>query len=207
GCIALCLPRRMRDVMGSPVLKLSPNVRGALFMSISMAGFTLNDVFVKAVSANMNMGQVMFVRGVFATAFLLLIAWHQGALTGLATIFRPLVWVRMAGELGGTLFYLIALANPPLANVSAVFQALPLTITLAAVLFLGERVGWRRWLTMIAGFGGILIIVRPGFEGFAVHSIFILICVVFCALRDLATSRIPDTISSLQLSIVTAFVI
>jgi drug/metabolite transporter (DMT)-like permease len=186
---------------------LSPNLRGALFMSISMAGFTLNDTLVKAAAEDMNMGQVMFIRGIFATILIALFAWHQGALAHPRAGFHPMVGVRSLGELAGTVFFLIALANMPIANVSAVFQALPLTVTMGAALFFGERVGWRRWLAICVGFAGILIIVRPGFEGFTVFSIFTLVCVGFCTLRDLATSRIPAEIPTLFISTITAIVV
>ena len=60
-------------------MALSPNARGALFMTIAMAGFTMNDAITKFCSESMNMGQVMLVRGLFATALIGVIAWHRGA--------------------------------------------------------------------------------------------------------------------------------
>ena len=65
-------------------MPLSPNMRGAAFMAVSMAGFTANDVLTKAVSAEMNMGQVMLLRGVFATLIIGAIAAQRGALRDLA---------------------------------------------------------------------------------------------------------------------------
>lgn len=176
-------------------------------MSISMAGFTLNDTLVKLASASMNMGQVMFIRGLFATLFVCLLAWQRGALARPAAAWHPMIGLRVIGELGGTIFYLIALASLPIANVSAVFQALPLAVTMAAALFLGEGVGWRRWLAIAVGFAGILIITRPGFEGFTIYSVYTLVCVAFCALRDLATSRIPGDVPTLYVSTITAIVV
>lgn len=176
-------------------------------MSVSMAGFVLNDTLVKAASAEMNMGQVMFIRGIFATLMILVLAWQQGALTNLRAALHPMVGVRAIGELGGTVFYLIALANLPLANVSAVFQALPLAVTMAAALFLGERVRWRRWAAISVGFVGILIVVRPGLQGFTVYSIYTLVCVGFCVLRDLSTTRIPESVSTVCVSTITAIIV
>lgn len=176
-------------------------------MSISMAGFTLNDTLMKVVSGGMNMGQAMFIRGLFATLFIFLLAWNRGALARPGLAWHPMVGLRAFGELGGTIFYLIALANLPIANVSAVFQALPLAVTMGAAVFLGERVGWRRWLAISVGFIGILVIVRPGFEGFTVYSIYTLVCVAFCVLRDLATSRIPAEVPTLYVSTITAFIV
>ena len=84
-----------------------------------------------------------------------------------------------------------ALTHLPLANTSAIFQALPLAITLGAALVFREPVGWRRWLAIAAGFIGMLIIVRPGIAGFNQFSLLALVSVAFCALRDLATKKIP----------------
>ena len=173
-------------------------------MAVSMAGFTANDTLVKLASEDMNMGQVMFVRGFFATILITLLAWHQGALKVPRHVLHPKMLVRMVGEIGGTVLFLIALAHLPLANVSAVLQALPLAVTMGAALVFAEPVGWRRWMAIIVGFFGVMIIVRPGFEGFSVYSLLALLCVGFCAVRDLATRQIPDEVPSLLISVATA---
>jgi drug/metabolite transporter (DMT)-like permease len=185
-------------------LPLSPNLRGALFMMVAMAGFTLNDAITKFSSKSMNMAQVMLVRGVFASLFVGLIAWHRGALAKPAAMLQPMVAVRVAGEAGGTVSFLIALSHLPIANVSAVLQALPLAVTMGAALVFGEGVGWRRWLAIAIGFAGVLIIVRPGFEGFSIYSLLALASVACCAVRDLATKRIPQAIPSMLVSTATA---
>ena len=185
-------------------MALSPNLRGALFMAISMAGFTINDAITKTMVETMNQGQVMLVRGVFATAMIGLLAWSKGALKAPGQAAHPMIGLRVVCELGGTVTFLLALAQMPLANVSAVLQALPLAVTMGAALVLGEGVGWRRWLAIAAGFTGVLIIVRPGFEGFNAYSLLALVCVLFCAARDLATKRIPGEVPTLLISTVTA---
>ena len=173
-------------------------------MTVSMAGFTINDAIAKAVSETMNMGQVMLIRGAFATLFVGVIAWRQGALGRWTHLFNPLLLIRVAGEALATVTFLIALARLPIANVSAVLQALPLAVTMGAALVFGEKVGWRRWLAIAAGFAGVLIIVRPGFEGFSSYSLLVLLCVLFCTVRDLATRGVPKEIPSSFLSVVTA---
>jgi drug/metabolite transporter (DMT)-like permease len=185
-------------------LPLTPNMRGALFMAIAMAGFTMNDALTKMASGDVNMGQVMLIRGVFATGMIALIALQQGALRQVAQVLHPMVAVRVASEVGGTICFLIALAHLPIANVSAVLQALPLAVTMGAALVLGEPVGWRRWLSIATGFAGVLIIVRPGFDGFSVYSLWALGCVAFCAVRDIATKRVPKEIPSFLVSTATA---
>ncbi|MDI4239380.1 MULTISPECIES: DMT family transporter [unclassified Bradyrhizobium] len=184
-------------------MALSPNVRGSLFMAVATAGFTVNDAITKFVSAEMNFGQVMLVRGVFAIGLITALAFHHGAMRSFRTLLVKPVALRVTGEVGGTVSYLAALSHLPLANISAILQALPLLVTLGAALAFGEPVGWRRWLAIIAGFVGVLIIVRPGAEGFNQFALFALISVVFCALRDLATRQIPAQIPSLFVTLLT----
>jgi drug/metabolite transporter (DMT)-like permease len=182
----------------------SDNQRASLFMVLSMAAFTMNDTITKFASESMNVGQVMFIRGVFATILIVLLAWQQKVLSYSKGFLHPMVWLRMAGEIGGTVTYLIALAHLPLPNVAAIFQALPLAVTMGAALFFREGVGWRRWLAIGIGFCGTLIIVRPGTEGFSAFSLLVLLCVAFCAVRDLATKRIPQEIPTLLVTTVMA---
>ncbi|RWN60471.1 MAG: DMT family transporter [Mesorhizobium sp.] len=182
----------------------SPNLRGALFMVVAMSGFTLNDAITKVASESMNMAQVMLIRGAFASLFVALLAWQRGALALPGSMLQPMVAIRVIGEAGATASFLIALAHLPIANVSAVLQALPLAVTMGAALVFKEGVGWRRWLAIAIGFAGVLIIVRPGFEGFSIYSLLALACVACCAVRDLATKRIPQAIPTLLVSTTTA---
>ena len=171
---------------------LSNNIRGAIHMSIAMVGFTANDTMTKFVSASMNMGQVMVARGLFATALIALLAWHQGALRNPRQALHPLVLLRSASEALATVTFLVALAHISLATTSAVLQALPLAVTMGAALVFGEEVRWRRWLAIALGFTGVLIIVRPGTDGFNAYAVWALVSVGFCTVRDLATKRLPE---------------
>jgi drug/metabolite transporter (DMT)-like permease len=75
---------------------------------------------------------------------------------------------------------------------------------MGAALIFSEPVGWRRWLAIGCGFVGVLIVVRPGLEGFSIYSLSALACVFFCVLRDLATKRISDRVPSLFVTTATA---
>jgi hypothetical protein len=176
-------------------------------MMVAMVGFTLNDTITKFSSESMNVAQVMLTRGAFASLFVGLLAWQRGALARSRSMLQPLVAVRVMGEVAGTVTFLMALSHLPIANVSAVLQALPLAVTMGAALFFGEGVGWRRWLAIAAGFAGVLVIVRPGFEGFNVFSLLALVSVGCCAVRDLATRSIPEAIPSLLVSTATALAV
>ena len=172
-------------------------------MAVGMAGFTMNDAVTKAVSSEMNFGQVMLVRGLFATVLIAAIAWHQGSVRPLRTLMVRPVLLRVAAESVGTVVFLAAIVHLPLANIAAIFQALPLAVTLGAALIFGEAVGWRRWLAITAGFIGVLIAVRPGVEGFNQFSLLGLIAVAFYTVRDLSTRRISPEIPSLYVTLVT----
>ena len=188
-------------------MAFTPNLRAASFMSISMAAFTMNDAITKSLVDEMNAGQVMFVRGVFATILVAVLAWQQKALVAPLRALHPLVLVRGVCELGATITFLTALAYMPIANISAILQSLPLAVTMGAALFFGEPVRWRRWLAISIGFAGVVVIVKPGAEGFNIYALFALASVLFCAMRDLATRGLPPEIPSLLVSTVTAAVV
>ena len=185
-------------------MALTPNMRGALFMSLSMAGFTFNDAIIKLLTSDLSVAQLMFLRGVVASVLIFALARHRRALRPLRLLLDPWIALRVLGELGGTLTFLIGLAHIPIANASAILQALPLAVTMGAALFLSEPVGWRRWGAILAGFAGVLIIVRPGLEGFSPYALMIVGTVMFACVRDIATRKVDPRIPSLFLSTVTA---
>ncbi|PSH70009.1 EamA family transporter [Phyllobacterium brassicacearum] len=173
-------------------------------MAIGMASFTFNDATVKYVAEHMNMGQVMLVRGLIATVLILALAWHKGMLTPLRDALHKMTVLRVIGEVVGTVSFLVALVHVPLALTSAILQALPLVVTMGAAMFFGEPVGWRRWIAIAVGFAGVLIIVRPGGDGVSPYILLIVVTVVFAALRDLATRKVPKTIPVLMISALTS---
>ncbi len=183
----------------------SDNFRGALLMAASMAGYVLNDSFVRTVSEGMGLFQIMLLRGLFVTAMLALIGWHRKAV--FPTISKAdwrLLIMRVIGEVGATLCFLTALFNMPFANASAILQVLPLAITLGAAVFLGEHVGWRRYLAIIVGFVGVIIIVRPGSENFNAYSLWAMAAVVFIVLRDLSTRKLARHVPSIFVALVSS---
>ena len=188
-------------------MALSPNLRGALFMAISMAGFTINDTFVKAAGEHMNPGQIMAVRGAMASVLIFLLCWKTGALRPPKLLFSKAVGGRSLGEMMATVTWLIGLPHMQLANASAILQALPLAVTLGAAILLGESVGWRRWMAIFVGFAGVMVIVRPGAEGFNIWSLMIVACVAFAAFRDLVTRSAPAEIPSAFMSLATSLLI
>lgn len=185
-------------------MAISPNMRGALFMSLSMAGFTINDSIIKLLTNDLSIAQVMFLRGAVASVLIYLLARQRRALRPVRLLINRWVAIRILGEVGGTVTFLLGLAHIPLANASAILQALPLAVTMGAAMFLSEPVGWRRWGAILVGFAGVLIIVRPGVEGFSPYALMIVGTVIFASARDIATRKVDSAIPSLYLSTVTA---
>ncbi|WP_293721515.1 DMT family transporter [Stappia sp.] len=170
------------------------NGRAILFMLAAMAGFIFNDSLTKLTADHLPLGQIMFLRGLMAISLLLVLCFLDGSIRKLGLVFNPLIGLRVLAEVLGALFYLKALFNMPLANATAIMQVQPLAITAGAALFLGAPVGWRRWSAIAVGFGGVLLIVRPGMAGFDAWSLWALAAVVCVVSRDLLTSRTPRNI-------------
>ena len=161
----------------------------------------------KAVSSQMNFGQVMLVRGSFAIVLVALFAWYQGALRPQRTLMLKPVKLRVFGEIGGTISFMASIVIYRLANTSAIFQALPPAITLGAALIFREPVGWRRCSAIVGSFIGVLIIVRPGLAGFSQFTLSAPFSDAFCALRDHAKRRRMEKIPSLFMTLLTIVIV
>ena len=83
---------------------------------------------------------------------------------------------------------------------SALLQASPLVVTAGAALFLGETVGWRRWVSILVGFAGVMVILAPWDAEFDPTGLFTVACVVVLAARDLATRAMPARIGTFQVA-------
>jgi drug/metabolite transporter (DMT)-like permease len=115
--------------------------------------------------------------------------------------------VRSLAEMLGTITFMIAIANLPLASASAVVQAAPLAVTLAAALFLREPVGWQRWAAILVGFAGMLVMLRPGTDAFDPVMLVAVLTVVCIVVRDMATRLLPDRVPALYAASQTAAII
>ncbi|MGB5864470.1 MAG: DMT family transporter [Sulfitobacter sp.] len=176
------------------------NLRGATFMVLAMLGFAIEDSFIKLMGDALPVGQILFMIGVGgAVVFGAVVLSQKRALFEPAMLTLP-VFCRGGGEIFGTICFVSAIVYTPLSTASAILQATPLVVTLGAALFLGESVGWRRWAAISVGFIGVLMIIRPGLEGFSPLSLFALGGVFGLAVRDIATRKIPSNLSTMQLS-------
>lgn len=184
-------------------MQISDNLRGAAFMTGSMVAFTVNDTFLKGLSLDIPLAQTLFVRGVGTTLFLLMISYFMGQLRfDFSRKDWLLILIRAAAEIAAAYLFLTALFHMPIANVSAIMQVMPLSVALAAAVFFREPLGWRRVLAIAVGFGGVLLIVRPGTEGFNIYSAYVLAAVVCVTVRDLAARRLSRSVPSTMVAVI-----
>lgn len=184
---------------------MSPNLSGALMMMGGMAAFTVNDACMKAAGVALPLFQLVTLRGMLTSVLIYLLARRLGALHfHLPRRDWLLIGARCASEVGATVFFLTALMHMPLANLTAVLQVLPLTVTLGAALFFGEPIGWRRMLAILVGFCGMLLIVRPGPEGFSIDAAYALISVACVTVRDLVTRKMSAQVPTLTVTLASA---
>jgi drug/metabolite transporter (DMT)-like permease len=187
-----------------PIRSGSDNVRGILAMLAAMGSLILNDAFLKMAAASLPTGEAIFLRGVIAT---LLCVGAIAATVGfgsLGHVASRRVQARAGADVLGTILYLSALMHMPIADATAILQFTPLAITAAAALFLGARVGWRRWLATLVGLIGVLIIVRPGGAGFNAYSLLALSAIGFVAVRDLVTRSIGAQVPTMVVAATSA---
>lgn len=205
ACASIVLAQVQVRCYGSVMPVLSDNIRGAIMMMGAMCAYTFNDAFMKALADEIPLFQAIFFRGLGAVIFLVILCRMLGQLR-----FRfpardwGLLVLRTAGELGGTFFFLTALFNMPIANVSAILQVLPLSVSLAAALFLGEAVGWRRLTLIFVGFVGVMLIIQPGGADFSIYSLYALAAVACVTLRDVAVRRMSRNVPSVFVAMIAA---
>lgn len=187
---------------------MTDNMRGALFMSLSMAGFSINDALIKLVTTQVPLFQAILLRGLFSAVLMLgIVIWSRAPRPQIQWSDGRWLGCRLIGEIGGTVCFLTALVHLPLANATAILQAMPLVVTLGAALFLGERVGWRRYTAILVGFGGVLLIVKPGHDAFSVYTFYAIGAVILFSLRDLATRQVSARIHSATITLITTVAI
>lgn len=171
-------------------------------MVAAMAGFALEDMSLKAAAVRgLPVGQVMILFGLGGALGFALLARRRGEELLHPDMVAPRMLLRMVAEASGRLFYTLAIALTPLVSATAILQATPLVVVAGAALLFGERVGWQRWAAVLAGLGGVMLILRPGVAGFEPASVLALLGMLGFAGRDLATRAAPKRLSNAQLGL------
>lgn len=176
------------------------NFRSSLWIVGSMGLFAIEDLLVKILSASVTPGQMIALFGLGGAVMFGAMALRQGGALVSRALLHPAVMTRNLSEAAATMSFVTALAHIPMSTNSAILQSAPLLVTIAAALFLGERVGWRRWSAIAVGLVGVLMILRPGPEGVSWMALLSLASTVALVTRDISTRLVPPTVSTFQLT-------
>jgi len=180
--------------------KMSSNVKGVGFLILAMLIISVQNIAVKWMGGDYSALEIVAVRSLVALPLTLFFYRFEGQ-RGLPTTQQPrLEYLRGVFLFLSYTTYMMGLAALPLAEIEAIRFSGPLMITLLSVVMLGEKVGPRRWLALVVGFMGVLLIVRPGSATFNLGSIFILISVLFYALTAILTRKLQSNDSSATMS-------
>ena len=174
-------------------------------MVAASASFVINDTYIKLLAGQLPVGEIVAIRGAFATILIGCICWRQGVLGSLPAIVSGHVLTRATLDLIGTLLFITALMHMPIASLTSIMQAVPLVVLGLAAIWLKERVGWRRTSAVLVGLLGVILIVKPTPQTFTIYEAFALSIVFALAVRDIVTRRIPRHVPSLIVAFANAF--
>jgi drug/metabolite transporter (DMT)-like permease len=176
--------------------KMSSNVKGIIFLVLAALVISIQNIAIKWMGGDYSALEIVLVRSLVALPLTLLFYRYEGR-RGLPTTQQPgLEYLRGLLLFLSYTTYMMGLAALPLAEIEAIRFSGPLMITLLSVVILGEKVGPRRWLALVVGFIGVLLIVRPGSASFNLGSVFILISVIFYAFTAILTRKLQTSDSS-----------
>jgi drug/metabolite transporter (DMT)-like permease len=175
---------------------------GILCLIAGVAVFSVQDLILKLLSGTYPLHQAMLLRSITAIPILLVIVWwFDGTLSTLVS--RG--WTAMLGRgvlnFAAYTAYYLALAALPLATTVALYFTAPLIITVLSVILLREQVSSRRWLAVLAGFGGVILMIRPGGDLFDWAALL----PIFCGFAYAATMIMARTMGRTETAGAMAF--
>ena len=176
------------------------NVKAAFLMMLAMVLLSSNDVFMKLSSEHLSIGQMLFIRGVFAvTVFSIAIR-----LTGRPVINRAArsKWVvlRALCECAITICFITGLSLLPIATASTLAWTSPMFLAVVAAVILKENVTIKRWLVVLIGFAGVVLITNPASEESSLAMLLPLTAAALISLRDVVTRQLDPGLHSLYVT-------
>lgn len=185
---------------------LSDTIRGVTFLCAGLFVFSFQDIIIKLLSTSFPVHEIVFIRGLIATPLIFLYVHFD---SGFGTLFTRRPWLHIVRALAMFMSYMsyyLALSAVPLTTAVSLFFTAPLMITALSVPLLGERVGWRRGLGVVAGFAGVLVILRPGFNTIEPAGLLAIVSALTYALAQLIGRRLGVTDSASVMSFYMAIV-
>ncbi|WP_413992923.1 DMT family transporter [Labrys okinawensis] len=183
------------------------NQRGILLMIGAMTSFVGNDALAKLATGSMPVSQVIAIRGVFASLFVLGLIFASGFGPQFRRIFQWPVLIRGCMEVMVAVTSLVGLAHVPLGTATTVGQITPILLLASSAFLLEERVDGRRWLAVLFCFAGVILVAHPTANGLNLFILSSLACAVLTALRDLLTHRMGAKVPTLLATLGTTVVV
>jgi drug/metabolite transporter (DMT)-like permease len=183
------------------------NLKAALFVVFAMTMITTNDAIVKHITEVFNVGQIMFLRGALIFVIFACVMRLRGQPVFQRRSLHRWNLLRALFELGATLFFLTGLSLLPIAVASTLGFSSPIFLALLAATVLKEKVGFERWVVILLGFGGVLLITNPFSDEASWVVIFPIVCAFFVALRDIAIRYVPNDLPSTQVAFTNAWIV
>ncbi|MFN4996043.1 MAG: DMT family transporter [Burkholderiales bacterium] len=171
------------------------NLRGIGWMIASMAAFAIEDAFLKTVTKQLPVGQVLMMFGAAGLCVFALMARRAGASIFQTHVLTKNMLLRAVFEFFGRLFYVLAIALTPMSSATAILQSAPLFVVLGARIFLREKVDAKTWIAIFLGLFGVLIILRPSAADFSLLSLLALIGTLGFVGRDLFSRTAPSSLT------------
>ncbi|MEO9460321.1 MAG: DMT family transporter [Lentilitoribacter sp.] len=179
---------------------MNNNTKAIAFMVVSMFAFAATDTLIKLVSGAVTPAQTIFFLTTGGFIVFASLATYQGDSIWNKRAISKVLIIRYIAEIIGLISMVLALSLIDLSTIGAIIQSVPLLVTFGAVLWLGERVSWRRWTSIIIGFIGVLMIIQPGAEAFEPTVLLAFIAAIALSVRDLTTRVTPPDMSSASLA-------
>ena len=164
-------------------------------MIASMAAFAIEDAFLKTVTQQLPVGQVLMMFGAGGLCVFAFLARRAGASIFQAQVLTKNMLFRAVFEFFGRLFYVLAIALTPMSSATAILQSAPLFVVLGARIFLREKVDAKTWIAIFLGLFGVLIILRPSAADFSLLSLLALIGTLGFVGRDLFSRTAPSSLT------------
>ena len=178
------------------MMKMNSNVKGVIFLVLAILVISIQNIVIKWIGGAYSALEIVAVRSLVALPCTLLLYRSEGH-TGLPTTNQlKLEYIRGVFLFLSYTTYVISLVSLPLADIEAIRFSGPLLITLLSIVILDEKVELHRWLALVVGFIGVLLIVKPGSASFNLGSFFIFLSVLFYALTVIATRKLHSNDSS-----------
>ncbi|WP_436399526.1 DMT family transporter [Roseobacter sp. S98] len=165
-------------------------------MIAAMAAFAAEDALLKGAARTLPVWEILVLFGLGGALVFAGLARRNGAALWSPDVVSKPMRIRMLFEITGRLFYVLAIALTPLSSATVILQATPIVVVAGAALFFGETVGWRRWVAIFLGLGGVMVIIQPGADSFSMLSMLAVLGMLGFAGRDLASRAAPARLST-----------